>query len=181
VTRTDAKSQQATFGYDKLGRLTSRSEPEGDSQWQWGNSAAGKNIGRLWQASGPGYSEIYSYDSTGRTSSVSINADTAYTIDYGNNPFTGFVDKVTYPASTAGYRLRAQYLYQNGVLSQVRDYNAPATVWWRLNAQDARGNATDEQLGNGVHIISDYSPLTGHINWQHQGTNAGYSNLQYLT
>jgi uncharacterized protein YggE len=61
---------------------------------------------------------------------------------------------------TSGYRLRAQYLYQYGIPNQVRDYNAPSTVWWQLNAIDDRGNPVDEQLGNGVHILANNDGLT---------------------
>jgi hypothetical protein len=64
----------------------------------------------------------------------------------------------------------------------VRDYNAPSTVWWQLNAIDDRGNPVDEQLANGVHILANNDGLTGHLNWRTSGTNASsWNNQQNLT
>jgi RHS repeat-associated protein len=181
VSQTDAKSQTITLVHDALGRLTARTEPEGTSNWTWGTSAAARNIGKLQSMSGPGYSESYSFDSVSRLSSTTVVADTTYQIEFAYQAITGLLDNVTYPTSTSGYRLRAQYLYQYGILSQVRDYNAPATVWWQLHAQDARGNPIDEQLGNGVHIISSHDELTGHPNWRTSGVNSLFDDHQRLT
>jgi YD repeat-containing protein len=54
---TTAKGQTRSFVYDALGRLTSRSEPEGTSTWTWGtsahNGASAKYIGGLKSVSGP--------------------------------------------------------------------------------------------------------------------------------
>ena len=75
VSQTDAKSQITTFGYDLLGRTTSRVEPEGTSTFMFGTSAAAKNIGRLAGMSGPGYSEGYTYDSIGRLQQRSITSE----------------------------------------------------------------------------------------------------------
>jgi RHS repeat-associated protein len=182
VAQTDAKSQNTTFVYDKVGRLTSRAEAEGTSHWAWGASAAAKNIGKLASMDGPGgYSELYYYDTLGRPAATVYNADQAYQIDYAYSATTGFPDNVTYPYSTGGYRLRAQYLYQNGILNQVRDYNAPSTVWWQLNAEDARGMPIEEQLANTVHILSNYDELTGHLNWRTSGKNGTYDDQQDIT
>src|SRR6202008_345514 len=96
-------------------------------------------------------------------------------------PTKGFLDNVTYPTSTSGYRLRAQYQYQYGIPYQVRDYNVPATVWWQMNAMDDRRNPVDEQLGNGVHILANNEGLTGHLNWRTSGNSSPSSNQQNLT
>jgi YD repeat-containing protein len=50
-----------------------------------------------------------------------------------------------------------------------------------LNAQDDRGNPIDEQLGNGVHIISANDGLTGHLNYRLSGNNAQFNNHQNVT
>ncbi len=181
VSQTDANGRTTTIAYDAIGRVTSRSELEGTSSWTWGSSAAAKNIGRVQSVSGPGYSETYTYDAIGRPAAISYAADSTYQVNLEYHPATGFLDNVTYPVSTAGYRLRVQYLYTWGILSQVRDFNVPSTVWWRLLAEDARGNAIDEQFGNGVHAISSFDEMTGHLNWRTSGNNGQYNNHQNLT
>ena len=181
VSQTDAKGRATTHTYDPTGRIIARAELEGTSNWTWGNSAAARNIGRLQSLSGPGYSESFTYDAIGRPSAITYTADTTYQVNFGYHATTGFLDNVTYPTSTAGYRLRTQYQYTNGILSQVRNFNSPSTVWWRLVAEDARGNPIDEQFGNGVHALSNFDELTGHLNWRTSGNNAQYSNHQNLT
>jgi RHS repeat-associated protein len=181
VSQTDANGRVTTLGYDLLGRLTSRVELEGTSRWVWGNSAAAKNVGKLQSVNGPGYSEAYTYDASGRPAAIAYSADKTYSVNFGYHPTTGFLDNVTYPVSTSGYRLRAQYIYTRGILSQVRDFNAPSTVWWQVVAEDARGNPIDEQFGNGVHVLSNYDDLTGHLNWRTSGNNAQYNNHQNLS
>jgi RHS repeat-associated protein len=181
VSQTDAIGRTTTLTYDRLGRVTSRAELEGTSSWNWGASAADKSIGRLASMSGQGYSETYAYDSLGRPASITYSADSTYQVNFAYQASTGLLDNVTYPVSTAGYRLRAQYLYTNGILSQVRDFNAPATAWWSLIAEDARGNPIDEQFENGVHALSNFDELTGHLNWRTSGNNAQYNNHQNVT
>jgi RHS repeat-associated protein len=181
VSQTDAKARTTSFVYDPLGRLTSRAELEGKSGWTWGNSSAARNIGKLQAMSGPGYAESFTYDSIGRPATVTYTADTTYLVNFGYHATTGFLDNVTYPVSTAGYRLRTQYLYTNGILSQVRDFNSPSTIWWRLLAEDARGNPVDEQFGNGVHALSNYDELTGHLNWRTSGNNGQFNNHQNVS
>lgn len=69
VSQTDAKRQVTTFGYDLLGRMASRTEPESTTatQWTYGTSATAHNIGRVVQATKPdGYAEAYTYDHPGR-------------------------------------------------------------------------------------------------------------------
>ena len=181
ISQTDANGRVTTLGYDLLGRLTSRAELDGTSSWVWGASAAAKNIGKLESVGGPGYSEAYTYDANGRPIAIAYSADTTYSVNFGYHATTGFLDNLTYPVSTSGYRLRAQYVYTNGILSQVRDFNAPATVWWRVIAEDARGNPIDERFGNGVHALSNYDELTGQLNWRTSGNNLQYNNHQNIT
>jgi RHS repeat-associated protein len=180
VSQTDAKTQNTTFVYDALGRLSTRTEPEGTSTFTWGTSAAAKNIGRLASLSGPGYSESYTYDSAGRPSTTTIVSDATYAIDYAYNS-QGLINTLTYPTSTSSYRLKLQYDYQYGLLTGVKDFNAPSTVFWHATAGDARGNVIDETLGNGLRTIRGIDQVTGLLDSITTGPGGGTSiqNLAY--
>ena len=180
VSQTDAKSQSTTFGYDGLGRLSSRTESEGMSYFNFGTSAALKNIGRLESMSGPGYSESYQYDSVGRLQQTTINSDATYYVNYAYNSI-GQLETLTYPTSTSGYRLKLDYDYQNGHLLRVKDFNAPSTVFWEANSTDPRGNVIDEDLGSVLQTIRGFDLVTGLIDSIVTGPGASGSiqNLSY--
>lgn len=178
TSQTDAESLTTTFGYDLLGRMTSRVEPEGTSTFTFGTSAAAKNIGRLAGMSGSGYSEGYTYDNIGRLRQRSITSDATYTFDYSYND-QGLLDTLTYPVSTSSYRLKLQYEYQSGQLARVKDFNAPATVFWQVNSADPWGHAIDETLGNGVQSVRGYDLVTGRIDFIQSGASGSIQNLNY--
>jgi len=180
VSQTDAKSQVTSFVFDLLGRPASRTETEGTTTWTWGTSSAAKNMGQLASVSGPGYSESYVYDSLGRPSSTTASADTSYQIDYGYNS-SGALESLTYPTSTSGYRLKLKYEYQNGNLVRISDFNAPANAYWYGNISNARGQYTQEFLGNGLVINRVFDAITG---WSKTiqtgiGGGTGVQNLAY--
>jgi RHS repeat-associated protein len=184
VSQTDAKAQTTTLTYDQLSRPLTRVEAEGTTTWTWGTSAAAHEIGQLNTVSGPGgYSEAYAYDGVGRLAQTTVVADTTYYINMDYNA-AGLPESMTYPTSTAGYALRIKYDYDHGVLSKVSDYNQSSTVFWELNATDARGNALDESLGTAspaIGVISGFDPLTGLIDYRTAGTDSGYINRQNLS
>jgi len=181
ITRqTDAKGQITDFQYDLLGRLTQRAEPAGVSTWVWGASSTARNIGQLQSISGLGYSENNTFDSIGRLASRIINADASYQIDYGYNSF-GALDTLTYPVSTGGYRLKLQYEYSAGALSRIRDFNSPGTIYWTANTANARGQVTQETLGNGLVARRSFDAVNGWIRSIQTGPGGGASiqNLAY--
>ena len=165
--------------------------PEGSgsitSTWTWGSSAAAQEIGRLKQAqiSGTGvttYREIFSFDSLGRPSQTQyVEGANNYYVNLGYSAATGLLDTLTYPTSTSSYRLKLEYEYQNGWLARIKDYNAPATVFWAANERDARGNAIDVSLGNGLRSIVGIDPVTGWIDYLQSGPGGGSTvqNLSY--
>jgi RHS repeat-associated protein len=187
VSQTDARSQSVSMTYDPLGRLTTRNEPEGQTVWTWGTSAAAHNIGQLEKVTSPGdptvpgdqYKEEYLYDVSGRTQTVTYTQGGTYSVDYGYSD-QGHLETVTYPTSTSGYRLKVRYLYSNGQLMQVKDANA-GTVFWTLNAIDDAGRAIDVSLGNGLRQISGYDALTGTMMYRQSGSGGSISNLQNLS
>jgi RHS repeat-associated protein len=182
VSQTDAKGQVTSFSYDPLGRLTSRSEAEGTSNWTWGNSSSAKNVGKLASVSGPGYSESYLYaDYAGRLTRRTINADASYPYDYSYNDL-GRLHTLTWPTSTAGVRFQVKHVYTNGRLTQLREFTGgvDGASLWSLNLLDAAGRAASEAYGNGLWLQSGFDPLTGALTLRKSGTGGAESNVQHL-
>lgn len=180
ASQTDARNQVTAFSYDKLSRPLTRLEPEGLTTWSWGSAAAARNIGQLRSVSGPGYSEAYAYDAWARPARRTIVSDATYEYAFAYNS-QGLLDTLTYPVSTNGYRLKLGYEYATGQPVRVRDGNAPATVLWELNAQDAAGNVIHETLGASIGVVSGFSPLTGLIEYRQAGVggSGALQNLAY--
>lgn len=187
---TDAKGHTFTATYDALSRITSRVDPASGNQpamtseWVWGTSVTSRNIGRLERmkatVSGATYTDAYVYDASGRLSqrNITIPGDTTHTYDFTYTS-GGLLDTVTYPQSTA-YRLKLKYTYSpnNGHLQSVSDANAPATVFWTANAQNARGQITQDTLGNGILRTRAYDAVTGWLSAIQAGPSGNTTALQ---
>ncbi len=126
TSQTDAKNQTTTTQYDILGRMISRTIPEGTSYWVYGdNTAPQGSIGKLLQESGHGLAKDYSYDSLGR----SVSTTTTIT---GQGTFTkecsydslGRVKRITYPG-TQNFYTENQY-NANGFLEAITGLRAHA-------------------------------------------------------
>jgi len=181
---TDANQNSFTQTYDTLSRPLTRTEPDLTTVWTWGSSAANHNIGKLQSLTANGWTDAYTYDSKARLQdrTITIPSDTSYSYDYTYSATTGFLDTMTYPTSTSSYRLKLQYAYQNGLLHAISDYNAPTTVFWTANATNARGELTQETLGNGVVVNRSLDDVTGLIASIHSGIGGGtgIQNQSYL-
>jgi RHS repeat-associated protein len=179
---TDAKGQNFSAIYDALSRPTSRTEPDLTTIWTWGNTASSFNIGQLQSvtaASSVGtYSEAYAYDSKTRlsTEQITIPGDAAYTYTLTYDPTTGLPNTLQYPVSTAGYQMKLQYAYQNGILQQISDVTT-GTHYWTANSANPRGQLTQETLGNGVVVNHALDAVTGLVNSIQAGVGGG-STLQ---
>lgn len=180
---TDAKGQSFGLTYDALSRVTARSEAEGTTTWTWGTSAGSHNIGKLASVSMSGYSENLTYDSKGRVSVRSITTDQSYAIDYAYNA-QGQPDTLTWPISTSSTRVKVKYGYGQGNLESVTDYTSGSagTVYWKASAQDARGQVTQETLGNGVVTSRFFDVVTGRVSSIQSGVGggSGLQNESYL-
>jgi RHS repeat-associated protein len=187
--QTDAKGTHVTFGaYDKLGRPTTRTEPEGTTTWTWGtlahNTPTAKYIGRLKkvETTASTYSETHTYDALGRLTNTAIvvPSDTTYQIDQAYHATTGRLDTLTYPTSSPSYRLKLQYEYQHGHRTKISDANAPTTVFWQLNAMNAMSQSTDESLGNTVRVVSGFNAATGLLTSRQAGAQGSTTNRHNL-
>ncbi len=187
---TDAKGHAFTASYDSLSRMTSRVDPASGSQpamtseWLWGTNATNRNIGRLERmrstVSGATYTDAYVYDASGRLSqrNVTIPGDATHTYDFTYTS-GGLLDTVTYPQSTA-YRLKLKYTYSlsNGQLQSVSDADVPATVFWTATSQNARGQITQDTLGNGIVRTRAYDAVTGWLSAIQAGPSGNTTALQ---
>lgn len=181
---TDAKSQQTSFTYDGVSRARTRTEPEGTTTWTYGASVASRNVGKLIGVSSPGgYTESYSFDSLGRPQDGTTTFDsTSFTVSNGYDATTGLLATVTYPTSTSAVpnsRFEVQYDYAYGLLSDVRDFNTPATVYWQQVASDAAGHPIDEQYGNALHTYSTYDLANELLRTRTTGPSSQVQNLSY--
>ncbi len=184
VSGTDSKGQTFSATYDALSRPLTRLEPNAatSTTWTWGSSSASFNIGQLASVSstenGNTYTENYSYDGRMRLQSktIAIPGDGSYTFDYAYQPNKGWLDTLTYPATT-GSRLTLKYTYLNGGLQKVSDLNTSA-VYWSGDASNAWGQVTNETLGGLIGIARNYDAVTARLNTIQAGIGADPTSLQ---
>lgn len=171
---TDARASAFTLTYDKLSRpLTKFVSGDGTTTWTWGTTASSFNIGQLQAITNTGgTTENYTYDNKSRLSQRQIVSDATYNYNYTYDAATGLLDTVIYPTSTSSYRLTLKYVYQYGLLNQVKDNNG-TMVFWQANAMNPRGQVTQETLGNGIVTNRSFDAVTGWINSIQSGVGGG--------
>jgi RHS repeat-associated protein len=195
---TDAIGHHFSEYYDVLSRPTDRYEPDLYTHWTWGNSAANDNIGGLQSVctgtgtnptvctSATGYAESETYDTLARPyqRTIQIPGDTSYTYTWQYNGTTGLLDTLTYPTvnpGTGNYTLQVQYSYVNGLLQSIKNVTDSVTLW-TASAANAAGQITQETLGNGVVVNSNFDAVTGWLGSRTAGSGggAGLQNNSYL-
>ena len=189
---SDARGSSFTVTYDPLSRPLVRTEKLGGTAdltttWTWGSSAADNNIGALASisATGPGgtYSEIYTYDSKTRLAGqrIAIPSDATYDYTLAYNATTGLLDTLQYPNSTGSAPLKLQYTYANGLLQKISDFNT-SSAYWLANSANARGQVTQETLGNGIVTTRSIDPVFGALSALQSGSGGGAAvqNESYL-
>ena len=154
VRQTDSKGI-TTFAYDLLGRITTETRPDVTVT----NVYDTRFVGAITSTSASnGTSTQYYYDNYGRIiQQVETTGNNSFTIatsyDAYNHPAT-----ITYPNNYA-----IDYGYStNGLLTSVKDHSTHSVIW-QLTQQDARGNATEETLGNGLVTTNTYHAATGRL------------------
>ncbi len=106
IWQQDAKDQVVTMEYDKLGRITQRTEVEGVTNWDYdsGLNALGK-LSRVWNDQG--YDRTHSYDEYGRPIEVTTTIDgDSTTIKTAYHHST---DKVAYVEYPSGLKIAKEF------------------------------------------------------------------------
>jgi len=171
ISQTNANSQTTTMTYDLLGRLKTRTEPEGITTWNY--DSATKGIGKLASVVHyGGYSRTESYDSLGRPSSSSTTINGAVYATSTTYDSVGRVDELTYPG---GFKVKHNYTAL-GYLEKVVNATTPTTEYWQAYGMDVFGNVTSAVVG-GIHTEKIYSNNTGRL----ESISAGFTTVQNLT
>lgn len=159
-SQVDAKGQTQSVMYDLLGRMKSRTTPEGASTWTYDDvpATARPSLGRLVRVDGPnGYVQTMSYDGLARPDTVStiINGQ-SFVVKTGYDAI-GRVGSVTYPND-----LVARYNYTDtGYLHQVLDTDN--RLLWQVTAMDAHRRIVQESFGAGLITEHTYNPTKGDL------------------
>lgn len=156
-TQTNAANQTTTLAYDRLGRVTSRMEPEGVTTFTYDTASQG--IGQLAREAGPGFERRYFYDALARPAATAETHgfhvfSTSRGYDLYSRP-----ESVTYPS---GFATRQVY-NASGHLSEVQNGANSSTLYWRALQVNARGQVTQEALGNGIVTDRAFEAETGLI------------------
>ncbi len=148
IGQTDAKDQTVTMEYDALGRMIQRVEPEGTSSWTYDTAANG--IGKLAEVNGPeGYHESYSYDSLGRPSATTTEADGKTLTTSTQYDAYSRVSLVTRPEGFLLENVYNTYGYLQAIRSptaQIGDYDATYLNEVRTAAADTATLLLDQTV-----------------------------------
>ncbi|HOO66393.1 MAG TPA: RHS repeat-associated core domain-containing protein [Bacteroidales bacterium] len=141
VSQTDANGLETEVQYDVLGRVTTKTTPEGTITYNY--VGTGNGVRQISSVTGPGgVSEGYTYDGYGRLTQFSRTIQNEITLNYqylydqyGNNT------SVTYPSA-----MRIENVYDSyGNLIEIKQENG--TLIWQLNSLRATGNPAQYTLG----------------------------------
>lgn len=195
-TTANAVTGWTTMAYDKLGRITSRAEPEYVSTWTYDkyadNSACTKGIGKLCQSStSNGVNRKIVYDSLGRpiNTRTTITSGPSFASAIGYDAVHGRTNSQTYPTG-----LKVNYNYTaKGFLSTLTLATSatvtprPATpggtpgagttlsagaMLWRGDAYNAWGRAEQQTYGNSVVSKAVFEAFTGQVTASTAGVGA---------
>ena len=180
VLEVDAKNQSTTSYFDKLGRMTERDEGDLISKFSFDTAVHG--IGKLAQASTPGYCQTPTYDSLSRLSTTTTNIGGTTACSGGNEANfatstayddSGRVSTLTYPT---GVVIQYGYNATVGHLEKVQNFTGGSAgkVYWQWQDADASGRLRAYTYANGVGTLRDFDPGMGWLN----SINTGSGTIQ---
>jgi RHS repeat-associated protein len=180
ISQTDAKGQRTTMTYDVLGRMRTKTDPQGTATWLY-DVATGAGLGKLAAMISAPASKLnggacpvpydtapdehraakwFTYTAKGDVDEVfdCVDGDVFSTkFEYDT---LGRQETVTYP-TVNGSRLAIGYHYTSlGYLHYVFD-RSDNTIYWAATAVNALGQLTGEYTHNGVETIKKRNPSTG--------------------
>jgi RHS repeat-associated protein len=185
ITQKNAKliGGKSSFGYDVLGRMTSRSNADNSYTWTWDKGTGAQWYGAPIEATmfpagstTPVYDRRYTYtDFGGLQTDTQTTNGTAYVTSYGYDTL-GRVNRLTYPSTFAvniGYN-------GYGAESSIVEAVMGGLTLWSANAWDEWGHISQETMGGGAIVNGVYlDPAVGNIYTILAGPNGSASVASY--
>ncbi|MBN1187275.1 MAG: VCBS repeat-containing protein [Bacteroidales bacterium] len=162
MTKQTKGTNVTTFTYDELGRVKTRTEPDGvttsTTTWTYDDGAKEKGkLSRIDMTNGD-YEE-YEYDDLGRV--IKKTQKTGTETFVFENTYDNFsrLKQMDYPSDFA-----LEYTYNTyGYMSQVKKAGG-GDVYWQAGTANAKGQTLDYYTGNGkIHTVNSYYDNTGLI------------------
>ncbi|NQD35651.1 hypothetical protein HPT27_01365 [Permianibacter sp. IMCC34836] len=164
--QTDPRGYTSETKYDALGRSVSRIDKSNTGAlllnhvWVYNNtdsqsSLAGQLLSEL--DSVAGFSRTYTPDALGRPGVVTTRIDG---VDYSERTEYDSIGRVAVQRDLTNKGLR-YVRNMSGYVYEVQDADNSSIVFQRIEEMDAKGNVTQETLGNGARIKRSYYADTG--------------------
>lgn len=150
LSQTDANNKTYNFTYDELGRILTKTGPDGTYSYQYVSNGPGQNK-ILKETAGNGYFSKYYYDNLGRMNIKEESIDgqtypTEYTFDMYNR-----VEKIKYPG---GFTIKNFYNSYGYLFKISNDANNQSI--WTCNSTNSLGKISDYLSGNGIQTQLTY-------------------------